>query len=223
MLPPKPVKVINVFVEETPPEVESDLPTEVLKQRLRNGEWVDLQDDILDLRRRVRGLCARFSATVGEGEEASKILEELLPGKDIGACVMPPFWCDWGYNIKLGYEVFLNFNTVMLDGALISIGDYTQVGPNCSFNTPNHPKDPMIRRSGVEQSKAITIGKDCWIGGNVAFCPGVSVGDNTIIGAGSVVSKDIPANCVAVGNPCKVIKWLYTDGQSTVSERVHSS
>eukprot|EP01057_Protomagalhaensia_wolfi_P001692 Protomagalhaensia_wolfi_Nauph_80__1691@NODE_204_length_3192_cov_200_178243_g153_i0_p1_GENE_NODE_204_length_3192_cov_200_178243_g153_i0NODE_204_length_3192_cov_200_178243_g153_i0_p1_ORF_typecomplete_len227_score55_82Hexapep_2/PF14602_6/0_0004Hexapep_2/PF14602_6/9e13Hexapep/PF00132_24/0_37Hexapep/PF00132_24/1_6e12Mac/PF12464_8/0_00018_NODE_204_length_3192_cov_200_178243_g153_i08691549 len=220
MLPQKPVDLKDVHVEEVPSEVVKGLPADEMMKALVNGEFVDPPPEFPVDRLKARALCVKFNATDGESPEALKILDELIPNKADPAYVMPSFWCDYGYNIKLGYKAFLNFNCVMLDGSTITIGDYSQVGPNCSFNTANHNKNPMLRRACYEQSKAITIGKDCWIGANVVFCPGVTVGDNCIIGAGSVVNRDVPSHTVAVGNPCKVVKRLYMDGDNTVSEIV---
>eukprot|EP01056_Protomagalhaensia_sp_Gyna25_P004893 Protomagalhaensia_sp_Gyna_25__4892@NODE_517_length_3227_cov_1050_430678_g406_i0_p2_GENE_NODE_517_length_3227_cov_1050_430678_g406_i0NODE_517_length_3227_cov_1050_430678_g406_i0_p2_ORF_typecomplete_len222_score35_51Hexapep_2/PF14602_6/0_00023Hexapep_2/PF14602_6/4_9e11Hexapep/PF00132_24/0_13Hexapep/PF00132_24/1_3e09Mac/PF12464_8/0_00013_NODE_517_length_3227_cov_1050_430678_g406_i010791744 len=220
MLPPRPSEIQNVLIEETP-QIKTHLPPELPQKQLFNGDWVyPLGQELTDARYRAKVLSVKFNETDGETPEALKILDELLPGKHKEAMVVPPFYCDYGCNIKLGRRAFLNVNTVMLDGALISIGDYTKVGPNCSFNTPEHPKDPMGRRTGLERSRPIIIGNDVWVGANVAFCPGVTVGDNCIIGAGSVVTRSIPANTIAVGNPCKVLKRLYSDGDATVSELV---
>ena len=112
------------------------------------------------------------------------------------------------HGIKLGENVFINYNGTMLDGGLISIGSNTQVGPNCQFLTPNHPIDFVERRKPIERCSPITIGEDCWLGGGVTVCPGVTIGDRCIIGAGSVVVKDIPSDSIAVGNPCRVIRKL---------------
>ena len=120
--------------------------------------------------------------------------------------IKPPFFCDYGYNIYLGKEVMVNFNCVFLDVCPIIIGDYTLIGPNTQIYTACHSLDYKERQENKEFGKPVRIGDHVWIGGNVTILPGVSIGDNSIIGAGSVVTKDIPANVIAVGNPCKVIK-----------------
>ena len=125
--------------------------------------------------------------------------EDLIPGIPESSTVSPPFHCDHGHGIKLGENVFINYNGTMLDGGIISIGSNTQVGPNCQFLTPNHPIDYVERRKPVERCFPITIGEDCWLGGGVTVCPGVTIGDRCIIGAGSVVVKDIPSDSMAVG------------------------
>ena len=137
-----------------------------------------------------------------------EVIEALIPGIPQSATVAPPFHCDHGHGIRLGENVFINYNGMMLDGGLITIGDNTQVGPNCQFLTPNHPIDYIERRKPIEKCSPITIGQDCWLGGGVTVCPGVTIGDRCIIGAGSVVTKDIPSDSMAVGNPCRVIKKL---------------
>ncbi|WP_270640100.1 sugar O-acetyltransferase [Longibaculum muris] len=120
--------------------------------------------------------------------------------------IKPPFFCDYGYNIYLGKEVMVNFNCVFLDVCPIIIGDYTLIGPNTQIYTACHSLDYKERQENKEFGKPVRIGDHVWIGGNVTILPGVSIGDHSIIGAGSVVTKDIPANVIAVGNPCKVIK-----------------
>jgi maltose O-acetyltransferase len=119
-----------------------------------------------------------------------------------------PFYCDYGTNMKVGEKAFFNFNRVVLDVAQVTIGDRTLFGPNVQIYTATHPMNFRERASGLEFAKPITIGKDVWIGGSVVICPGVSIGDRTVIGAGSVVTKDIPSDIFAAGNPCKVIRDL---------------
>lgn len=116
--------------------------------------------------------------------------------------------CDYGYNIHFGRNFYTNHNLVILDTATVKFGDNVFIGPNCGFYTAGHPVDVKQRNSGLEYAKPITVGNNVWFGGNVIVLPGVTIGDNTIIGAGSVVTKDIPANVIAVGNPCKVIKSI---------------
>ncbi len=141
-------------------------------------------------------------------ELRSEILRELMPnaGKDLW--LQPPFYCDYGTNIKTGEKVFFNFNCVVLDVTHVTIGSRTLFGPNVQIYTATHPLDHNERATGLEYAKAIKIGDDVWIGGSVVICPGVSIGDRTVIGAGSVVTKDIPSDVFAAGNPCKVIRDL---------------
>lgn len=146
-----------------------------------------------------------------EPEERSRILKELLPNAAEGLWLQPPFYCDYGYNIKLGRNVFFNFNCVILDVMQVTIGSRTLFGPNVQIYTATHPVNYKERASGLEYAKPITIGENVWVGGSAVICPGVSIGDRTVIGAGSVVTKDIPADVFAAGNPCKVIRPLEKD------------
>lgn len=123
-------------------------------------------------------------------------------GKD--AVVRSPFHCDYGFNISLGAGVFLNFNCVILDGVEVVIGDRTQIGPGVQILTADHPRDAAMRASGLEFGRPIRIGRNVWIGGGAIILPGVSIGDDALIGAGSVVTRDVPAGATAVGNPARV-------------------
>lgn len=119
-----------------------------------------------------------------------------------------PFLCDYGYNVHIGKNFYANHNLVILDEAPVTFGDNVFIAPNCGFYTAGHPIDAEERNKGLEYARPITVGDNVWIGANVCVLPGVSIGDNCIIGAGSVVVKDIPPYSVAVGNPCKVIKTI---------------
>ncbi len=119
-----------------------------------------------------------------------------------------PFHCDYGYNIEIGENFYSNHNLIILDSNKVIFGDNIFIGPNCGFYTPNHPLDAKTRNKGIETALPIKIGNNVWLGGNVVVLQGVTVGDNSVIGAGSVVTKDIPSNVVAAGNPCKVIKKI---------------
>ncbi len=139
-------------------------------------------------------------------EKRQDILRRLFGtmGKDV--LVMPSFNCDYGYNIHLGDKVFINFNCVILDGAVVTIGSNVMLAPGVLISTPQHPISPEERRSALEYVLPVTIGNDVWIGAGAVICPGVTIGDGCVIGAGAVVVKDIPARSVAVGNPAKVIR-----------------
>ena len=138
---------------------------------------------------------------------ARNILRQLMPNAHKRLYIEPPFHCDYGYNIECGENVFFNVNCVVLDVAKVKIGSNVLFGPSVQLYTATHPLDKIERRT-VESAKPITIGDDCWIGGQVVICPGVTIGSGSVIGAGSVVTKDIPANTLAVGNPAKVIRKL---------------
>ncbi len=138
----------------------------------------------------------------------NNILLKILGHTGKSFLIEQPFMCDYGYNIEIGENFCANHNLLILDSARVKIGDNVLIGPNCSFYTSSHPIDYQQRSHGAEYAQPITIGNNVWIGGNVVVLPGVTVGDNSVIGAGSIISKDIPKNSVAVGNPCKVIKSL---------------
>ena len=137
----------------------------------------------------------------------SEIVKELF-GKSEGAFVNPPFYCDYGSHIEVGKNFFANYNCTLLDVAKIKIGDNCQMAPNVAIYTAGHPIHPVSRNSAYEYGKEVTIGDNVWLGGNTVVCPGVHIGNNVVIGAGSVVTRDIPDWSIAAGNPCKVIRKI---------------
>ena len=139
-----------------------------------------------------------------------KAIQDLF-GKSEGAFVNPPFFCDYGTNIEVGKNFFANYNCTIIDVAKVRIGDNCQFAPNVSIYTAGHPIHPVSRNSLYEYGKEVIIGDNVWIGGNTVICPGVHVGSKTVIGAGSVVTRDIPDWCVAAGNPCRVIRKITDD------------
>lgn len=148
---------------------------------------------------------ARFNASlVLSVAERRAILAERLGAVGEAVDLRPPFHCDYGYNIRLGDGVFLNFNCVILDVAQVAIGDRTAIGPGVQILTADHPRDFETRSSGLEFGRPVTIGKDVWIGGGALILPGVVLGDGALIGAGAVVTRDVPAGAVAFGNPARV-------------------
>lgn len=141
-------------------------------------------------------------------EKREKLLKKII-GKIAGKIIIEPsFWCDYGYHIEIGDNFYANHNLVILDEAKVIFGENVFIGPNCGFYTAGHPFEVEQRNKGLEYAKPITVGNNVWIGANVVVCPGVSIGDNCVIGAGSVVVNDIPAKSLAVGNPCKVIRKI---------------
>ncbi|MBQ6953515.1 MAG: sugar O-acetyltransferase [Bacteroidales bacterium] len=152
----------------------------------------------------------RYNALIPSQEEEKKaILKDLLGhiGDDT-ICINQPFYCDYGKQISVGKHFFANFNFTVLDEAPVTTGDNCFIGPNVSIYTACHSTDPVERNSRKEWAEPVTIGDNVWIGGSVTILPGVTIGSNTTIGAGSVVTKDIPDNVVAAGNPCRVIRKL---------------
>jgi maltose O-acetyltransferase len=179
------------------------------KEKMLAGELYNALDEQLSIeRQRARDLLKRLNdSREDEQEERSRILRELF-GRDTDACIQPPFFCDYGTNITLGRNVFFNFNCVVLDVAPVRIGDYVLFGPSVQVYTATHPLSAAERRRGLEAGKPINIGSDVWVGGGTIICPGVSIGARSVIGAGSVVTQDIPEDVLAVGNPCRVIRSL---------------
>ena len=139
-------------------------------------------------------------------KERNELLRSLLGKSDGDTFINQPFYCDYGSNIRVGRRFFANFNFTVLDEAAVTVGDNCFIGPNVSIYTACHSTDPIERNSRREWAKPVTIGDNVWIGGSVTILPGVTIGSNVTIGAGSVVVKDIPDGCVAVGNPCRVVK-----------------
>jgi maltose O-acetyltransferase len=180
------------------------------KQKMLAGELYNPMDKELTKERlRARVLIKELNDTSEEQiEERASILKELIPHTGTDLCLQPPFYCDYGSNIIIGDNVYINFNCIVLDVAPVTIGSRSFFGPNVQVYTATHPLNYKERSSGVEFAKPISIGEDVWIGGSAVICPGVSIGDRSVIGAGSVVTKDIPPDVVAVGNPCKVIRKL---------------
>lgn len=174
------------------------------------GELYNPMDaQLVDERLQARILLKALNESAeNEPEERLRILKALLPNAGNSLWLQPPFYCDYGSNIYLGDGVFFNFNCVVLDVALVTIGSRTLIGPNVQIYTATHPLTSRQRAAGLEAGKPISIGNDVWLGGSVVICPGVSIGDRTVIGAGSVVTKSIPAGVFAAGNPCKVIRLL---------------
>ena len=161
------------------------------------------------IRERAESLCFRLNHTPPEeGEQRQAILRELIPNQGRDCFIKPPFLCDYGEFIVLGDRFFANYGCKLVDGGTITFGKDVLVGPGCTFVTVNHAVEPKRRLRGVMQCKPITVGDNVWFGAEVTVCPGVTIGDGCVIGAGSVVVKDIPAYTMAAGNPCKVIRTL---------------
>ena len=148
---------------------------------------------------------ARYNAAMGASPaERRDLLRQRMGEVGEGAIIRPPFHCDYGYNIRLGRGVFMNFNGVILDICEVVIGDQTQIGPGVQILTADHPRDAAQRAEGIEFGKPVTIGRNVWIGGGAIILPGVTIGDDAVIGAGSVVTRDVPEGATAVGNPARV-------------------
>jgi maltose O-acetyltransferase len=178
------------------------------REKMLAGELYLASDpELVEARLRARRLCRQYDA-LGEDDAAGRraVLSELFGAIGPGAVIEPPFRCDYGTFLHAGARLYLNFGCVFLDCAQITIGDDVLFGPGVHLYAATHPIDPAVRASGPELARPIRIGNRVWMGGGAIVCPGVTIGDEAVIGAGSVVSKSIPARVVAAGNPCRVIR-----------------
>ncbi|CAA0110747.1 Maltose O-acetyltransferase [Starkeya nomas] len=149
---------------------------------------------------------ARFNASLTLSRDERRVLvREGLGSVGERTGIRPPFHCDYGFNIHLGSGVFLNFDCVVLDVARVTIGDGTEIGPGVHIYTADHPRDPEARRAGLEYGRPVHIGRNVWIGGKAIVLPGVTIGDDALVGAGAVVTRDVPAGATVVGNPARVV------------------
>jgi maltose O-acetyltransferase len=176
------------------------------KDKMLAGELYDasapgLQSDQAATQRWLARYNGALASTAGDRH---RLLAERLAAVGEGSVIRPPFHCDYGYNIHLGAGVFLNFNCVILDVVEVTIGDGTQIGPAVQILAADHPRDAATRASGLEFGRPVRIGRNVWIGGGALILPGVSIGDDAVIGAGSVVTRDVPAGATAVGNPARL-------------------
>lgn len=178
------------------------------REKMLDGELYDPMDpELAAARRKARLLTDSLNASRdNEVKKRRQLLKDLIPRGGQSVWMQPPFYCDYGSNITLGKNVFFNFNCVVLDVGEVHIGARTLFGPAVQIYTATHPMSAKERASGLELGLPITIGEDVWVGGGAIICPGVTIGDRSVIGAGSVVTKDIPADVFAAGNPCRVIR-----------------
>jgi maltose O-acetyltransferase len=185
------------------------------RQKMLAGELYDALDpELVQARERARDLCQELNASrEADQQTRRRILTELLGSGGESVWMQPPFYCDYGSNIHLGKRVYFNFNCVVLDVCDVRVGDFTFFGPAVQIYTATHPMDARLRRT-QEFGRPITIGSDVWVGGGAILCPGVTIGDETVIGAGSVVTRDIPAGVFAAGNPCRVIREINDEDRS---------
>ena len=182
------------------------------KAKMLAGELYRGNDpELVADRVRAKRLCADYNR--GAGNLDRNVLRALL-GYETNAYFEPPFYCDYGYNLRLGRNVYANHNLVVLDCAIVTLGDDVQIAPNVVISTAGHPVDPQVRQSGLEFAYPITIGNNVWLGAGVVVLPGVEIGNNTTVGAGSIVTRSLPANCVAYGNPCRVVRDLTEEGDN---------
>jgi len=187
------------------------------KEKMLAGEMYDAMDpQLVAGRRRARELCNALNNSRDEDRKLrERILHELFGRSGDSIWIEPPFHCDYGANISLGSNVYFNFNCVILDPAAVSIGDNVMFGPAVQIYTATHPVNAAERRMGHEFAQPIEIGSDVWVGGGAIILPGVHIGARSVIGAGSVVTRDIPEDVFAAGNPCRVIRHI--DGMRGLS------
>ena len=177
------------------------------KQLQQAGHIYKLDEELFAAHLNSKRLTRLLNATLeSEVDRRKALTQELFGQAGEDAYIEPPFYCDYGYNVTVGKKFFCNYDCVFLDCGKITIGDYVMLGPKVQIYAVSHPIDPQVRQLNHDLGIPVTVGSNVWIGGGSILCPGCSVGDNTIIGAGSVVTKDIPANVVAAGNPCRVIR-----------------
>ena len=180
------------------------------KNKMLGGELYRGSDkELVDERRHAQQLLARYNGVPDDGQDMrTALLRHLLSAVGEGTVVLPTFTCDYGYNISLGRNSFINYHCIFLDCAPIAIGDDVQIGPAVQLYTAQHPIDAKVRRSGLESASPIRIGNDVWIGGGALVLPGVTIGDRSIVGAGSVVVHHVPPDSVVVGNPARIVRTL---------------
>lgn len=179
------------------------------REKMVAGELYDpLDPELVAARERSRDMCQALNATrEGERDVRRRILMDLFGSGGDSVWMQPPFYCDYGWNIELGERVFFNFNCVVLDVCPVRVGDFSLFGPAVQIYTPMHPLDAELRRR-QEFGKPVEIGSDVWVGGGAMILPGVRIGSRAVIGAGSVVTRDVPADVLAAGNPCRVVRKL---------------
>jgi maltose O-acetyltransferase len=179
------------------------------RQKMLAGDLYDPMDpELVAARAHARDLCQALNATrEGDQEERRRILHELFGAGGDSVWMQPPFFCDYGSNIELGERVFFNFNCVVLDVCPVRIGSFTLFGPAVQIYTPMHPLNAQLRRR-EEFGKPVEIGSDVWVGGGAIILPGVRIGSRAVIGAGSVVTRDVPEGVFAAGNPCHAIREI---------------
>ena len=179
------------------------------KDRMLAGELYHADDPELRAEvERCERMLRRFNNAEADRQQRSAILRELLGSVGDGVVIKPPLFMDYGYQTTIGPRTFVNSGAVILDVGRVTVGADVQIGPNVQILTPTHPLDPELRRSGAEAAEPIAIGDNVWLGGGVIVCPGVTIGRDTVVGAGSVVTRDLPPGVLAVGNPARVIRKL---------------
>jgi len=199
--------------------MEKSVTLEAQRARMLSGQmYNDLTPELIEARARAVRLTDDYNRSLGEPAEAREaLLRKLLKSVGPGALFEPTFRCEFGFNISVGKGFYANFDCVILDGGGVEIGDFVLFGPRVGIYTSNHAIDPLERAAGACRAKPVTIGDRVWVGGGVHINPGVTIGDNCIIGSGSVLTKDIPANMIAAGIPARVIREITQEDRTGFS------
>ena len=180
-----------------------------MKEKMLNEELYIADESLIEERDKIKDLCYEYNNLLPSNRKRQKeLIKEIVKSIGDNPFIEQPFMCDYGYNIEIGDNFYSNHNLIILDPAKVIIGNNVFIGPNVGIYTAYHPKDKIIRNEGYEQAKKIIIKDNVWIGGSAIVLPDVTIGENSIIGAGSVVTKDVPPNTVVAGNPAKVIQKL---------------
>ncbi len=180
-------------------------------EQLHNGQWYKPNvKELTELQLKFQDKMFEYNQTKpSELKKRIELLKDMFADFGEGSYLETPFYANWGgYNTHFGKHVYANFNLILVDDTHIYVDDYTQMGPNVTLITAFHPKDPEHRKTGDQMNKPVRIGKNCWLGAGVYVLPGVTIGDNVVVGAGSVVTKDIPSNCLCYGVPAKIVETL---------------
>lgn len=180
-----------------------------MKDRMHTGElYLPGDEEIMNRQEQCLEMLYAFNQLPpSQGEKRQKMLKQMFAEIGEGCYIEPPFRANWGgHHVHFGKNVYANFNLTCVDDTHIYVGDYTMIGPNVTLATAGHPVFPQLREKGYQYNASVHIGKNCWIGAGVIVLPGITIGDNVVVGAGSVVTKDLPSNVVAVGNPCHILR-----------------
>ncbi|MFB6362813.1 sugar O-acetyltransferase [Paenibacillus elgii] len=194
------------------------------KEKMKLGLLYDANgnESLIKEREYAKEICFRYNQLPpSRAEERKDIIKKLFGKTGNNFLIEPSFYCDYGYNIEIGENFYSNHNLVILDGVKVTFGDNVFIAPNCGFYTAGHPLDVEQRNMGLEYAYPIKVGNNVWIGGNVSVMPGVTIGDDTVIGGGSVVTKNIPSGVIAVGNPCRVLREITDEDKNKYTKSMN--